>query len=113
MTEEPPEIVNPRKRQRKRARKASVLLRVYRRVFKTDAPKTKKERDAEPPNIRLIRDIKEKNPGQFLGKLQDLEKEYAASRGEGAEAVQMDEGSRKVLDLVDGLLDEIGKKAKS
>lgn len=104
---------DPRKRPRKRARKASHLLRVYRHVFKTHLPrhangKPKKEQ----PNVALIRDIKEKSPDRFVAKMQELEAEYAASRGEEGEAAQMDEGSRKVLELVENLLDDIAAKGK-
>lgn len=109
-TEQQPKI-DHRKLPRKRARKASHLLRVYRHVFETHQPRHANGKPKkEEPNIQLIREIKEKNPNQFLAKLQDLEKEYAASRGEEAEAVQMDTGSQKVLDLVEQLLDDRAKK---
>lgn len=112
ITEEKPPVKDLRKR-RRRARKASELLRVYRHVFKTHRPKSKNGKALkEEPNIALIRDIKEKTPDRFVAKMQELEAEYAASRGEEGGATAMDEGSRKVLDLVDQILDDIQAKAK-
>lgn len=102
----------PRRRY-KRVRKASRLLSVYRLVFKTDAPRTKAEREKESPNVRLIRDIKERSPDKFIAKMQELEAEYQSSRGGDGEAAGMDEGSKKVLDLVEGLLDELAAKRAS
>ena len=106
------DTIDWRKKPRKQVRKASHLLRVYRAVFKSDPPATEEARAAERPDVKLIRSVKATDPARFIAKLNDLEKEYAAMRGdEPAKTVKFDEGSRKVLDLVDELLKKIGKKA--
>lgn len=99
----------PRRRY-KRVRKASRLLSVYRYVFKTDPPRTKADRMKEKPDVRTVRDIKERTPDKFIAKMQELEAHYQLSRGGDGEAAGMDEGSKKVLDLVEGLLDDLAEK---